>query len=163
MVTVYKDEAAIYPSGCTKSVSSDSVVYAVEKVAMTDYPIACNQNPADYMMLLKIVDPQYGILWIDDTAQSFADKIGDASGGSASAPPTFQFVIGDGGANTPLDGTDQYVNSDLASATRLKVEKNGVGTLTEGDDYDLLAGGGFELLAGGVFTTGETWFVWILE
>lgn len=162
-VTVYKDESAIYPSGCSRSVSSESQVFSVEKVEMTDYPLGCDENPAEYKMLLKIVDPNSGILWIDDTAQSFADKIAAAISGSAGAPPTFQFTIGDGGANTPANGATQYVNADLASATKLKVEKNGFGTLTEGVDYSLLGGGGYTLLAGGIFTTGETWFVWILE
>lgn len=160
-VTVYKDMSAIYVTGCTRSVSGDSIVYQVDKVYLYDSPTDCNENPNPYMMLLKIFDPTWGIMWIDETAQSFADLIGEADNPPI-PPPTFQFTVGDGGANTPLDGTNVYSNPALAGQSDLKVEKNGFGTLTEGVDYTILPAGGFTLVGPAIFTNGETYFIWDL-
>ena len=158
---VYKYEAGqIVASGCATAVSSESTVYQVEKVYLSDAPVGCDENPHSYMWLLKIQDPRLGIIWIDETAQSFADKIGQASGGASVALPHVLFVVGQPGG--PADLATQYVNTNFASATSLKVEKEGIGTLEPGVDYDLLAGGGIELLGGATFSAGEVWFIWVL-
>lgn len=81
-VTVYKDINGVCINGYPRAVSSDSVVYTVEKVYMTNAPVGTciGELLPVFMDLLKIVDPNLGIMWIDETPSSFAALIGNASG-----------------------------------------------------------------------------------
>jgi hypothetical protein len=121
LTQVYKDQFSVYASpGCPMAVSSDSMVFQVEKVELIDSPLLCNTTPHPYLNLLKIVDPQYGIMWIDETAQSFADKIGQASSGTASTTRSITVTIGDPGM--PVAGMVIIVPELVNAAAVLDVE-----------------------------------------
>lgn len=120
ITTVYKDQFSTYQNGCQMAVSSDSMVFQVEKVELIDSPLLCNTTPHPYLNLLKIIDPQYGIMWIDETAQSFADKIGQASASSADRTRSITVTIGDPGA--PAAGMIIIVPQLINAAAVLDVE-----------------------------------------
>ena len=70
-----------------------------------------------------------------------------------------QFTIGDGNPGTPTNGSTTYANPSVEGKT-VKVFKNGVGYLTEGTDFSN-SGGIITLLGGAVFSTGETYVIFI--
>ncbi len=70
------------------------------------------------------------------------------------APITF--TIGDGGANTPLNGANVYSNTALAGLTNIDLAVFRDGTLKfAGTDYTVDSAGGITLLGLDVFVTGE--------
>lgn len=115
VVTVYKDMTGVCTAGYTKAVSSLSTVYSVEKVYMSDSPMYCDGILPAYKMLLKISDPALGILWIDETASSFADLIGEATsagGGTGGTDIQSQEI-------TTVAATQSQVFSDAVGATKI--------------------------------------------
>ncbi|HEU4608698.1 MAG TPA: hypothetical protein VFS31_11360 [Chitinophagaceae bacterium] len=92
LVTVYKDINGVCLAGYTKSVSGSSTVFAVERVYMDDTPLSCNQNLPAYKDLLKIFDPAYGELWIDETVEGFADLVNIASSATAGGLQAGEFT-----------------------------------------------------------------------
>lgn len=103
---VYKTMVSICPDGYPKAVSTNSTVYTVEKVEMSDAPLACGENPPNYKMLLKIYDPEQGVMWIDETVESFNAKIAQALS-TADKTGSREYLVGtnlsSGSVVTPLD------------------------------------------------------------
>lgn len=73
-------------------------------------------------------------------------------------PGPIQFYIGDGGALTPVAGTDKYVNPLMKYKAYL-IEKNGFGAFIEGRDYERLSQGGFKLPSPKIFSIDETYTI----
>ncbi|WP_126244129.1 hypothetical protein [Chitinophaga rhizosphaerae] len=70
-----------------------------------------------------------------------------------------RFQIGDGGSLTPPPGAVEYSNPDLVGK-RFRVFRRGVGYLSEGVEFSILATGGFRLLLpGDVFSESEVFHV----
>lgn len=107
---VFKSMVSTCPDGYPKAVSAASIVYTVEKVYLSEAPVACGENPPEYKMLLKILDPNLGVLWIDETVESFQAKVAQAYT-SGDATGSEKYVIGvdvpAGSVLTPLDSNGQ--------------------------------------------------------
>lgn len=76
--------------------------------------------------------------------------------------PPLLHVIGDGGTDTPLAGTSEYRNEDLADSAGVVywVERRGVGTMNEGVEIEKVPEGGFDLLQDGdTWSDGETFII----
>ena len=69
-----------------------------------------------------------------------------------------QFIIGDGGTYTPLNGGVVYDNPDI-QAKNFLIMKNGVGVLFEGVHYQRMYNMGVQLIGGNEFLTGEQYTI----
>lgn len=120
-VTAYQDTVGTYPSGCDKSVSGASTVLGTDKVLMYPLLAGCQGDDDSYMTLLHIADPILGELWIDETEESFADKIAAAAGGPAGGGGLYiNSIIGNAG-QPPAGLTVTYTSLIGATLDALSV------------------------------------------
>jgi len=129
--TSYKDVFGLYPDGCSTAVSTEAEILLREKVELYDIPPACNENPQPYKWLLKVNDPVKGVLWIDETEESFNAKVVEAycCPGGGGGSPFINSVIGTPG-NPPAGLTVTY--TVLIGATLSYLSVRGLDTNPDG-------------------------------
>ena len=155
-VTLYKDNVAVYTEGVKMELDSDKFSIRgtgyISTVNFFDLKPDLN-FPHILATELDLNDGRK--FYVSETREEIEAQIATTGNGNGNLEVLVTFVVGDPGA--PANEDTQYINTDVTG--NLLIEKNGVGALIEGTDYDLLPGGGFELLGGGMFTTGEIYTV----
>jgi len=85
-VLVYKDaNGRFFPSGCTGLVNCGSAVLGTVYLATEDYTqgtvsdvkagdVVRPEHPVTKMAVIKVTDPDKGLMYIGETRQSLADK-----------------------------------------------------------------------------------------
>lgn len=118
--TAFKDSFRTYPDGCTVQVSVKSTIIGVENIRLGDDPAPNCNDQTNFKQLLKINDPENGILYLDETIASFQAKIKQVLTPASEKTSVLIITVGNG-VGEVAPGTLTTQHDELIGATILRI------------------------------------------